>query len=279
MAQLGALTSHDVYAVFRLVGETLELGSDVAAWRAHAMRELRRLIPARVVMDAETMPVITGAASFFEAATLGCEDQERETHLELFYRPLPDLFDPALPSLARRAGEDYTLPRPSLIPDRVWARSAYVREVRHRFDIDEALYSSRRVTAWSCNHMLAIHRPLGEPPFTERDRQLLALFHDELLRLWSRAGPAALDGRPLPAALRATVGALLEGDGVKEAAVRLGVTEHAIVDRLKRLHRILGVRSRGELVARLAPGWLAPRPRLRVERDPPSTVEWFHFAA
>jgi hypothetical protein len=282
MAQLDELTAHDVYAVFRLVGEVRELGADVRGWRAHAMRELRRLIPARVVMDAETRPVISGPHSFFEAASLGCEDRERDTHEELFFHPQPDLYDPSWPSLGQRSrvgAVNYTLLRPSFIPDREWRRSAYVRDVRHRFHIDEALYSSRAVPAWSCNHMLALHRPLGEPPFTERQRQLLALFHDELVRLWAGAGLIAPDGRPLPPALRATITALLDGDSAKQAAARLGLGEHTFADRLKRLYRLLGVHSRGELLSQVAPGLLAPRPRLRVERDPPATVEWYHFAS
>jgi len=47
---------------------------------------------------------------------------------------------------------------------------------------------------------------------------------------------------------------LLKGASTKEAAFQMGVTESTVHTWFKRLHRKLGVHSRGELLARLAPG-------------------------
>jgi DNA-binding NarL/FixJ family response regulator len=53
----------------------------------------------------------------------------------------------------------------------------------------------------------------------------------------------------LPPRLRQTLECLLEGDGEKQAAARLGLSRHTVHEYVTALYRRLGVSSRAELLA------------------------------
>ena len=67
-------------------------------------------------------------------------------------------------------------------------------------------------------------------------------------------GPLARPGEPSPAELsprvRQVLRCLLEGDGDKQIAKRLGLTRHTVNQYLKTLYRHFGAQSRAELLAR-----------------------------
>jgi DNA-binding CsgD family transcriptional regulator len=99
--------------------------------------------------------------------------------------------------------------------------------------------------------VFSINRAVGERPFDARDRNFVRLFCRELFALpemllaRSDRGPLA---RLSPRA-REVLLALVEGDGEKQIALRLGISRHRVHDLVKELHRKFGVSSRGELVA------------------------------
>jgi DNA-binding CsgD family transcriptional regulator len=73
-------------------------------------------------------------------------------------------------------------------------------------------------------------------------------------------GPLARFGEPSPADLppraRQVLGCVLEGDGDKQIARRLGIRPHTVNQYLKTLFAHFGVRSRPELMARwVRRGW------------------------
>ena len=97
----------------------------------------------------------------------------------------------------------------------------------------------------------SINRAAGERRFGARDRAVFRLFLEEARALSSTAltvdatGPFA----DLSPRAREVLAALVEGDGEKQIAARLGLSRHTVHDYLKALHRRFGVSSRGELLA------------------------------
>lgn len=59
--------------------------------------------------------------------------------------------------------------------------------------------------------------------------------------------------RKLPTRLNQVLIALFDGKSEKEVAARLRISPHTVHEYTRRLHRLLHVNSRGELLARCAP--------------------------
>lgn len=74
-------------------------------------------------------------------------------------------------------------------------------------------------------------------------------------------GAGAKDAAALPRRLRQTLGHLLQGDGEKQIALKLGLSQHTVHVYVKSLHKRFNVSSRAELLARyIRPGMLQPPP-------------------
>jgi len=59
----------------------------------------------------------------------------------------------------------------------------------------------------------------------------------------------------LPPRLREVLTCLLEGDGEKQIAAKLGVSRHTVHYHVGELHRRFGVTDRGRLLAQARPYW------------------------
>lgn len=72
---------------------------------------------------------------------------------------------------------------------------------------------------------------------------------------------AECDAAALPPRLHQTLGHLLQGDGEKQIALKLGLSQHTVHVYVKSLHKRFNVSSRAELLARfIRPGTLPPPP-------------------
>ena len=96
-------------------------------------------------------------------------------------------------------------------------------------------------------------RAIGDRDFTSREQRLLEFFHTELGRLIGGALASVTEPGidPLSPRLRQTLGCLLEGDGEKQVAARLGLSQATVHQYVTALYRHFGVRSRAELLARV----------------------------
>jgi DNA-binding CsgD family transcriptional regulator len=142
-----------------------------------------------------------------------------------------------------------TRSREQLVDDREWRSSFELNELHRALAFGEAMYSAR----WEAGPRVfgfALIRPPAEERFGVRQRRLLHLFHDEL---WRHVGRAlARPGGPfagLSSRLREVLNCLLEGDGEKQVAARLGLSRHTVHDYVGELYRRFGVCSRPELLA------------------------------
>jgi DNA-binding NarL/FixJ family response regulator len=78
------------------------------------------------------------------------------------------------------------------------------------------------------------------------------------------AAAAAVAAAGLPRRLRQTLEHLLQGDGEKQIAHKLGLSQHTVHVYVKSLHKRFHVSSRAELLARfIRPGALPPPPPTR----------------
>jgi DNA-binding CsgD family transcriptional regulator len=100
--------------------------------------------------------------------------------------------------------------------------------------------------------------------FSERERLLVQLLHEELAHDWNRVERE--ESARLTPRQRQVLAQLMAGASEKELAHELNVSPHTAHEHVKAIHRAFGARSRGELLARVAKARSqAPRTRLVAE--------------
>jgi DNA-binding CsgD family transcriptional regulator len=268
MSKSRRLGLRDVREIYRLVGECRELGADTRAWLGHALEKMRKLTHAQLSLGGEIRPVRPdrGPNMLETLAT----DWPSAASREHFYRlmeygmshpePLFQVFAPPDGRLATRS-------RKSLVSDRDWYGSFVFNEFHKPAGIDDTVMSLHRLPGGHL-HDIGFCRAVGEPHFSWRERRLIHLFHVEL-------GPQigvtlARNGEPsvsnLAPRLRRTLECLLEGDGEKQAATRLGLSRSTVHEYVTLLYDHFQISSRGELLAHfLRRGW-----RVQDGSPPPS---------
>ena len=98
--------------------------------------------------------------------------------------------------------------------------------------------------------LVELLRAPGDPPFAESDRHLLELCISQMS--WPhQPDDAPTDPRidALQPRLRKVMKHLLEGDGEKQVAAKLGLSRHTVHEYVKMLYQQLGVSSRSELLS------------------------------
>jgi DNA-binding CsgD family transcriptional regulator len=103
---------------------------------------------------------------------------------------------------------------------------------------------------------IALHRERGKALFSDRERCLVHLLTSQIDWL-HRAGtdvPAAGKVGALTIRQRAVMLLLLQGEGRKQIARKLSISEHTVGDHLKAIHTHFSVSSRGELLAQFISG-------------------------
>jgi DNA-binding NarL/FixJ family response regulator len=99
--------------------------------------------------------------------------------------------------------------------------------------------------------MLVLVRAAGEPDFAPRARAIVRELHSQVAPLIE--GPLAGYQDPSPDGLspraRQVLRSLLEGDGDKQAAARLGLSRHTVNFYVRRIFGHFGVAARAELMA------------------------------
>ena len=141
--------------------------------------------------------------------------------------------------------------RDQVIDDPIWLATPVRNETFRACEIDEFFLSIQDLPGGRRQNLISLYRPLGAGAFRRRDDRLIRLFHTELARHFG-ASLATLDD-PSPATLtprlRDTLRCLLEGDGEKQAASRLGLSTQTVHQYVKALYRHFRVTSRPELMA------------------------------
>jgi DNA-binding CsgD family transcriptional regulator len=256
MSKSAHLPVRDVRSILQLVGECRDLGDDSAAWQQHLFRSLVLLIEAGVATSGEMEGLLAGRAVMRDYAAWGWENAFQ---LDRWLQMMPTVVkEPSDFVLLKRGAErlrDETgtaLTRTDLVGDKEWEPSADYAIARV-MGLNHVLGGFRllpRGKDWFS--ALCLWRAAGERDFSPRDRVLLRELHSAIVPLIG--GPLARPSEPSPAALaprvRQVLRCLLEGDGDKQIAARLGLTRHTVNQYAKNLFRHFGVESRAELLAR-----------------------------
>jgi DNA-binding CsgD family transcriptional regulator len=247
------LRIRDLRAVYLLIGECRELGADPVAWRQHLLAGLAQTLGATVGLSFEFRRGPEGRVEPLSVVEAGWPTDSDRRH---FWRFMHECEMERCPLVAPL----FTDPRPlltrlrrQLVDDGDWYGSAFVGDYARPARVDEMVLSMHKPAAGP-GHQLNVSRPWNAPPFGLRDRRLLHLCHTDIAALWGGrlALGAVQSASSLPPRLREVLWCLLEGDGEKQAAMRLGIRPQTVHEHVKRLHRRFGVSSRGELLARCA---------------------------
>lgn len=253
MGRSGRLRLGEVRRAMRLVGECRDLGHDPGAWRPRLMAGVLELTGAVFVVAGEMRPPGADGTAF--------EAVDGHGHLtgspfaawrEWIRRAGPD-DHPAGRVLARLPAARVTRRRRSLLPDAEWYGSAFFADWLRPNRVDDGLFSGHRTAAGGM-HLLNPVRAAGDRPFAARDARLLHLLQDELVPHLGRSlMPAGDPYSPtrLPPRVRQVLDALLDGDGEKQVAARLGLRRPTVHQYVVALYRHYRVTSRAELLARV----------------------------
>lgn len=244
----------EVRAAMRVVGECRDLAHDPAEWRRHAADGVRRLLGARMASlsecrwrrpDGDILP--------FHFQQVGLTDDEMRRHfLPFFAQAKPD--DNVLfPPLKERPESHIVSTRTRDVPDEVWYRCRMYTEYHRPVGVNAGA-----VSAWELpggrSDFIGLHRDAADRDFSGRELALLTLFHEELGRL---IGPVLVSADDtysparLPPRVRETLRHLLEGDGEKQIALRMGLSRATVHQYVTALYRHYRVTSRAELLVRV----------------------------
>jgi DNA-binding CsgD family transcriptional regulator len=243
MAASSRMKLSSVRALFRLMGEVRELGSDPQVWRPHMIRCLRRLLDAQVVVSSEVhLRRAPGGATRVIDIGWGCDSDSNVWRIHNEQNDAP---------------EHYWLSAGQVLPDVVGDRGdegvpIAVKPTRPTYGGTSFILSQCPLPHIGAVDQLGVHRAWGQAAFTPAEHRLARIFHLELARLWKAdALRKAKDPRvDLPPRLSQTLGELLTGASEKQIALKLELSQHTIHNYVKALHQRFGVSSRGELLAK-----------------------------
>lgn len=157
---------------------------------------------------------------------------------------------PSLRALAARSQHQgpVAVRRRDLLRDQEWYGSEYFTDFYRPAGFDDYVK-----TMWPLGPgrvlTISVNREAQDRPFAEEDRNLLAVFQQECLRL-ETVQAREQDGPRLTRRQRDVLDALLRGASEKEAAWGLGISRETVHTHVKSLYLAYGARSRGELLAR-----------------------------
>jgi DNA-binding CsgD family transcriptional regulator len=253
MARSQRLRVGEVRAVYRLAGECRELGDDSVIWQRHLFVELNRLISGRVGVGGHLRGVLEPALLMpIEILDVGWRDEADRSHYVRFVNDLQQRSDPVFRKTSYQVTPSglWTRSRDQLVSDREWYTSEIFNEYMRKAKIDAGILSWHR---WHPEvvHGITVHRPVGDRMFGRRERQLVRLLHGEIGPLIGNAlaGPGRPGRSGLSPRLREAMDCLLDGDGEKQAARRMGLRLSTVHEYVKAIYVHFGVSSRAELLA------------------------------
>jgi len=269
MGASSALRAEDWRILIRLVGECRELGDEPHTWRAHFARQVGRRIGGDLCYFGEL-----AGCDIQKPKDLGVTEWGWDAGFDRasWLAMLRDLHDKAsvpitvLTYLEKLREENgVCLARSDVLTEREWARSDDAR-ISEAIGTDHAVFCFRSIPGVAGVHSaLQFHREANRRDFSRRDAAFVRESHAALIALVG--GPLARFNEPssrdLPVRVRRVLACLLEGDGDKQIAVRLGLSAHTVNEYTKAIFRHFLVRSRPELLARwirrghaLPPAWV-----------------------
>jgi DNA-binding CsgD family transcriptional regulator len=246
----------DLCSLVRLLGEVHELAEqDPAALFVHMLEGLAGVVGADGAGFAPLGGFRPGSwvteAPIFRGFTRQVEQRALMSGVE----------GPADPSVLAHMrafvpGSVSTRLRRENVSDACWNGSQYGAELRRIAGVTDVLCSVAPGEGPESLFGLALYRTGAGPRFSEAERDLVHVFHEQMVRIYrrlsarARSSPAAHVAARLRPGERRVLRPLLEGLSEKEIARRLDLSRHTVHDYVRLIYLEFGVSSRAELLAR-----------------------------
>ena len=264
MSKSGMLRAGDVRAIVQLIGACRELGDDAPSWRAHLIAGLASLTGADLGSAGEmggcrspsprdlgvTFWMADGLADPFVLEAVAAELRRDPTWAPILLQYLGRSKEPG----------GSCLTRPDLLADREWYASRDFQLAQRPCGLDHILWCFVAISgpASADNSGVILCRVEGRRDFSSRDRAIVREAHEALAPLVGGALARYAEPSPLglPPKTRRVLACLLEGDGDKQVAARLGMSRFTVNEHTKAIYRHFRVQGRAELLARwVRRGW------------------------
>lgn len=246
------LSEADVRAIVRLLGDTLaHSGSDLEKKR-FLLTGLARLVEADVwVWIAQKGGPDPRDITYFTMIDGGwTSERQRGIATGATWAPETQPFNQLVDS--RRT---YTFTRTDAYSDEAWYATDLFKRFREPAGLDDVMGAGIRIRD-DIVSSIGLHRNLGRPRFSERDRRIAEIVTTEVEWL-HRVGIPDIDETPvdkLTPRLRHVMLLLLSGSSRKQIASELAISTHTTNEYVADVYARLGVRSRAELMARFIQG-------------------------
>lgn len=222
----------------------------------HLLHGLSRLLDLKLATGGR-MRVPTGKAltpEVLEGRQVGHMSPDEQAALMEFFANMPAAGDLHLQRcVPLMNGQPLAVRRSDVVGDEEWYASEQVQKYRKRGGVDDQMLTAVFTPDPTIYYAFGLHRAWGKPLFSDRDRAIALLTMTSIDWLFDGLR-AELHGQELLSSvsprLLHTLAALLRGDSEKQAARRLGVSPHTVHEYVKRLHKQLNAKSRGELMSR-----------------------------
>jgi DNA-binding NarL/FixJ family response regulator len=269
MGASSALRAEDWRMLIRLVGECRELGDEPHLWRAHFAQQVGRRVGGDLCYFGELAGCDIQKPKDLGVAEWGWDAGFDRTSWLPMLRDLRDKTSVPITVTSYlgklRVEDGVSLTRSGFLTEREWSRSIDAR-ISDAIGTNHAVFCFHSIPGAAGVHSaLQFHRAAGHRDFGRRDVAFVRESHAALIALVG--GPLARFTEPsprnLPVRVRQVLACLLEGDGDKQIAVRLGLSVYTVNEYTKIIFRHFHVRSRPELLARwirrghaLRSGWV-----------------------
>ncbi len=260
MPKSACLRLYELRAIYTLAGECRDLGDDPATWRSHFVSRIGRLAGAAYAASLETSlrAGLLAPVGFSEWGEIDWEILQQvqvNYGTDLRFSPLVNNY------LARRESADgAALCLTDLVSEREFHRSPYYRTVHDPLRLEHNLVSFLLLPGApeEFSAITMVRTAPSRDDFTARQKSLVREANATITPLIG--GPLARFNDPTPSELppraRDVLRCLLEGDGDKQIAARLGISRFTVNVHTKVIFRHFGVRGRAELLARwVRRGW------------------------
>ncbi len=191
-------------------------------------------------------------AKVIGAVRTGWESTDAERAWREYVRQVPLERTPEYAPLINARGPVVTRSRSQLWPDAAWYHSRAFNEYHRASGVDDYIISIHQIPERGTASSIWIHRPVGDKPFTRRDRTMVQIIHQHVAPLIGLSLASCAD--PSPNALsprrREVLKRLLAGDSEKQIGTTLGITRATAHEHVSAIYRHFSVSSRAELMAR-----------------------------
>jgi DNA-binding CsgD family transcriptional regulator len=251
MAESKTMDEQDVRSMMCLAGEIGEISRNGSGRVGHLLDGLRTLLGARVAAWFITADDSDGHRQLKTVIDRGWgSEHERAGYARYLAADLTkDPLHDAVEHWHRVSPVDVALNtnwRDHFTPEEYY-RHSFVQDLLRPNGLDELLLYKRHTGQPGTTIGIAIFREWDDPrPFTTRDKAVVDLLYSSCAHLIENAHSHPV----LSPRAQQVLHCLLEGDSVKQVALRLDLSPHTVTDHVKAIYKRYNVGTRGELLAR-----------------------------